>query len=75
MQQTVIVFAHDSILQVHCNHYFTSMEANKWAVMPEADEVWLVPTYGLRRLIRAFRFNPFFLKRAIRNMDGAIRKK
>lgn len=54
MQQTVIVFAHDSILQVHCNHFFTDTEAAKWAVMPKSEEVWLVPTYGLRRLIRPF---------------------
>ncbi len=73
MQKTVMCFVGGSIWQVVCAPEAVTYEAEKWASNSAVEEVWIVPATGIRRLIRAFRGNPSFLKRAIRNMEGSYR--
>ena len=73
MQNAIICFANGSVLQVLTAPEAVPHEAEKWASNPAVEEVWIVPSTGLRRLVRAFRDNPSFLKAAIRHMDGSYR--
>ena len=73
MQRALICFASGSILQVLTAPEVVQREAEKWASNPSVEEVWIVPSTGLRRLVRSFRDDPSFLKAAIRHMDGSYR--
>lgn len=73
MQKAVICFAGGSVLQVLADPSAVPYEAEKWARNPAVEEVWIVPSTGLRRLVRSFRDDPSFLKAAIRHMDGSER--
>lgn len=75
MQKAAVIFANGSVLQVCCSPEKAKHEADRWAGVDVADEVWLVPATGLRRIVRAFREHPDFLRQSIRHIAGAIKIK